>query len=469
MSIFARGNWSVFGVEPDSLLTFLDSLREPLRCFRVSQLAAGAAIKFHGETTVGINPFVSPRLDEADGARPADDVMALIKETEEATTFPAVSLIDLGGVLPHIPHTENMSIGNKAYAFWMVVNDPKDVTDPASKKESLSYEQMGRPFKFLAKKEKEVIEADVNSSAVMSRKQFPVIVDFQHGRAYAESTSKDDINALRAILEELGAKTFSLCWSFGAAEWPSKFLNAVNKDTRFAAEMKSRADDLAKMLPDQVDKLEDKELEKIVSSFFAFTPLENGFVAGLGCPSMVRIHPVSDPVGVASPSVSFSLLGMTQDSGVAGANLTLIEPVVKKAKDGSEKTINKPMLSVDINDNVNNFDCGAALLRGFDMPQFKRHVKTSLKAQGHLDIKDFWAIWLADLHDAVLTVSDSIINALELNDGGNYGLARFEGGADSTEIEVKDDEVVVTVGGRKPEVKALQEENIPDAEVVEEE
>jgi hypothetical protein len=467
MSIFARGNWAVFGVEPDSLQAFQDSLNDELLRFKVSQLAAGVAIRMHGSTTAGINPFASPRLDETeDPEAPVDKVavMDLIKLTEQDQ--PAT--VNFGTVLGLLPSEETLSIGNKAYAFWLVINDPKDVTDPASKKEALSYQHMGRPFKFLAKKEKEAIEEQVNSSAVMSRKQAPVIVDFQHARVYVESTSKEDILALRDILEVLGAKTFSLCWLFGEASWPSKFLNAINKDTRFSSEMRSRADELSKLRKDQVDKLEDKELEKVVSVFFAFTPLENGFVAGLGCPSMVRIHPVSDPVGVANPSVAFSLLEMTQDSEIAGANLTLMEKVVKKVKGGGEKTVNKPQLSVDINDNVNNFDAGAALLRGFDLPQFKRHVKVALKAQGSMEIKDFWAVWLTDLHDAVLTISDSIADALDLNDGGNYGLTVFEGEGDSVEIKVKGDEITVTV--EEPATKKLQEEeNIPDAEIVDEE
>ena len=469
MGIFGRGNWAVFGVEPDSLQAFQDSLKDDIRRFKASQLAAGVAIKMHGNTTVGINPFGSPRLDEQeDSERPIDRlfVMDLIKALNEDESTPAI----FTAIYDFLPTEETLSIGNKAYAFWMVLNDPKDVTDPASKKEALSYKHMGRPFKFLAKKEKEAVEEQVNSSAVMARKQVPVIVDFQHARVYAETTSKVDILVLRELLEGLGAKTFSLFWSFGEASWPSKFLNAINKDTRFASEMRSRAEELAKLRPDQVDKLEDKEMEKIVSSFFAFTPLGNSFVASLGCPSLVRIHPVSDPVGVSSPSVAFSLLGMTNDSEVAGASLTLVEPVAKKIKGGGEKTVNKPLLSVDISDGVNNFDAGAALLRGFDLPQFKRHGKLALKAQGSLEIKDFWAVWLTDLHDAVLTISDSIADALGLGDGTvRFGLTMFESEGDSTEITIAEEKALPAPAAPELQDKAFPEEDVPDAEIVEEE
>ncbi len=455
--MFGRSNWAIFGLETDSAVfqSSLDSgnIKEFLQSTVLSET------KGTETESISINPFSAPRLDEEEDTPPSLD----------------------------------FSLGNGCYAFWLVLNGQKDVTDPASKKEGLSYRHMGRPFRFLAKKEKEIIEEQVNSSAVTSRQQFPVLLDFQHGRAYIENTSKVEILAVRELLEGLGVKTFSLCWSFGEAEWPSKFLNAINKDTRFASEMRSRAEELAKLRPDQVDKLEDKEMEKIVSSFFAFTPLGNSLVACLGCPSLVCIHPVSDPVGVSSPSVAFSLLGMTQDSEVAGASLTLMEPVAKKVKGAGEKTVNKPVLSVDINDNISNFDAGAALLRGFDMPQFKRHVKTALKAQGGLEIRDFWAIWLTDMHDAILAISDSIADALGLGDGTvRFGLVEFDSEGDSTEIEVKEDSGVVRVEQLNLDPHILNEakdtgeeraflvdalteaagsatdEDIPDAEIVEE-
>jgi hypothetical protein len=438
MSIFARGNWAVFGVEPDSMTAFQDGLKDDLIRFKASQLAAGVAIKMHGNTTVGINPFGSPRLDEDKHPEaPVNKVavMDLIKMMEQDQPF----TVDFGSVQEFLPSEECLSLGNKAYAFWLVVNDPKDVTDPASKKEAIAYKEMDRPFRFLAKKEKESVEAEVDASAVMARKQFPVIVDFQHGRVYAESTSKDDLLALRGLLANLGAKTFSLCWHFGKASWPSDLLTQVHADSRFTSEMKSRADELARLHPEQVEKLEDKETEKVVSSFFAFTPLGNGFVAALGCPSLVCIHPVSDPVGVSSPSVAFSILGMTNDSELAGASLTIIEPVTKNTKKG-EKVVHKPLLSVDIHNNVNNFDAGAALLRGLDLPQFKKHVKTALKAQGNrLAIKDFWSLWLNELHDATLTISDSITSVLSPEgEPGFYGLATMDTEADESTIEVKE-------------------------------
>jgi hypothetical protein len=434
MSMFGRGNWSVFGLEPDSLVDFLTNLAVDLQALKASQVMASVVTKLHEISTVGINPFGSPRLDE--DLRDTSAIAGLssfLAGIEKQETVP----LDLGSVKGLLPSQESLSLGNKGYGFWAVLNGPKDVTDPTSKKEDLAYKNMGRPFRFLGKKEKEAVEQQVNASAVMARKQFPVLLDFQHGRTYAEVTSKDDILALRKLLDGLGAKTFSLLWSFGGYSWPSDFLNDVSRSTRYANDMRSRADELAQLHRGEIDKLEDREVEKIVSSFFAFTPFGNGLVAALGCPAQICIHKASDPVGVASPSVAFSLLGMTQDSGVAGASLTIVDPVVKKTKGGGERIVNVPRLSVDVGTNVNNFDAGAALLRGLDLPQFKHHVKAALKAHGGLEIRDYWALWLDDLHDAVLSVSDCIMHTLELDGGrGCYGLTTFESDADINEVTV---------------------------------
>ena len=339
MSLFGRGNWSVFGVDPLTHDKFRENLNVTLLMTKVSQLVASVGARLHGESTIGINPFGAPRLNE--GIRDAGlvaDLDAFFRATEGDGTHP----FDLSSIEMFLPSEANMTVGYKSYAFWVVLNDYKDVTDPASKKEAIAYERMERPFKFLAKKQKEDVEAQVNASAVMARKQFPVLVDLHTGRVYAEATSTDDILAVRKIMEDLGAKTFSLCWNFGGYEWPNKFLNTILDNTRHSAEMMSRAEELAKKRPDEVDKLENKEMERIVSSFFAFTALENELVVALGCPALVQIHPVSDPVGVSNPSVAVSLLHMTNDSLVSGASITVHLPETKKVKGGGEKTVYRP-------------------------------------------------------------------------------------------------------------------------------
>ena len=103
---------------------------------------AAASVRLHANTAAwGINPFASPRLDE-DFERefPFDDVIALLKDIEEekTTSFHTETL------QAYLPSEKTLSLGNHAYGLWMVVNDPKDVSDPVSKKEALSYRLIGR-------------------------------------------------------------------------------------------------------------------------------------------------------------------------------------------------------------------------------------------------------------------------------------------------------------------------------------
>ena len=178
MSLFGRGNWAVFGVEPESWEKFQGSLKVTLQMVRVSQIFASISAKLHGQPTVGINPFGKPRLDEE--CRDAG-VLAQLDATLQGIEAGEAVPLDLSSIERLVPSEESMLVAYKSYAFWMVMNDHKDVTDPTSKKEAISYDHMERPFKFLTKQQKEDVEAQVNASAVMQRKQFPVIADFQTG------------------------------------------------------------------------------------------------------------------------------------------------------------------------------------------------------------------------------------------------------------------------------------------------
>jgi hypothetical protein len=201
--------------------------------------------------------------------------------------------------------------------------------------------------------------------------------------------------------------------------------------------MTKRADELARFRPDEIEKLDDKQMEKIVSTFFALAPLETELWAGLTTPARVRIHKPIDPVGVAAPSVAFSLLNMSNDAEVAAASVVFQELVIKNTKDG-EKTIRKDVFTIDINDNVNLEEAGAAMLRGFDLPQFKREVKTTIKAKGHITIRDFWYMWLDGLNTAVLEFIDNVTSTLEIEK--KYGLIVPEY-TSKEEVEVDEEEV----------------------------
>jgi hypothetical protein len=110
---------------------------------------------------------------------------------------------------------------------------------------------------------------------------------------------------------------------------------------------------------------------------------------------------------------------MSSDAEVASASVVFQELVIKNTKEG-EKTIRKDIFTIDINDNVNLGEAGAAMLRGFDLPQFKRGVKVAIKAKGRLTIKDFWYMWLDGIHTSILEFVDNVTSTLEIDK--KYGL-----------------------------------------------
>jgi hypothetical protein len=420
--LFARGQWAVFGIEASTMDNFQKALTDPLTVFEVSQLAASITTKFQSVAQTGITPYGSPRLDETlTDTEVISSMSEMLTEMDEDSYLireEDIALITEN--LKFIGSIEDYSLGNNKYGFWMVSNEYEDPTDPASKKEQIAYTDMERPFKFLVKEEKKSVEERVLATSILNRSQFPVLVDFQHGRVYVASSNADDVNSVNELLAKLGAKTFPLVWDFGTSYWPSIFLNKVAADTHFRADFKERADQLAKLPADAVEKLEDKQMEKIVNNFFALSKLDSEVWVGLTTPSKIRIHKPIDAVGVAHPSVAYSLLNMSNDAEVASAGVVFQEVVIKNTKVG-EKLYRNDLFTIDINDNVNLQEAGAAMLRGFDLPQFKKEVKTTIKAKGRMEPRDYWYLWLDGIHNSILEFIDNVTDVLEI-DKAKYGL-----------------------------------------------
>jgi hypothetical protein len=175
----------------------------PEQFFAISQREAVNLAKKDGVPTAGVNPFSHPRGDELD-------------------------------VPVQVSNAEDIRLGPQQFGFWFCINDYEDVTDPKSKQEQQAYELATKPFKFLKKEEKLQVEAAVKASAVMSRKQFPVLIDFVGERVYALTTTEEEIGLLREILEDkLELETFSMGWNFGSYDWPFKFLKEVWENNKF--------------------------------------------------------------------------------------------------------------------------------------------------------------------------------------------------------------------------------------------
>lgn len=379
--MFGRGNWAIFGVKADTQGAFETSLNDSKIAESVSQFHA----KKDNGLTFGINPYNVPRWDED------------------------TSFVD------DLVQTENFRLGPQQFGLWFVKNDHEDITDPKSKQEALAYANITKPFKFLNKEEKKMVNERVEASAVVCRKQFPVLIDFIGERAYALTTDVDEIIALRDILTELGVQTFNLSWVFDTPDWPGKFLNAVQSANKFPTQMAARADELRRFRKEDIEKLEDKMMESIVSNFFALAELDTGYWAGLSTPAKINLFPVSEPSSETSVSTAFTLLNLVDEAWVVSANVVFQQLDSKFTKDEDEKKFRTDVLSIDLNDKANISDAGCAALRGFDLPRFKKDMKRQIKEKTSLEISNYWMEWLIEMKGAVNFFIDNINETLKLN------------------------------------------------------
>src|SRR5271157_3830304 len=174
--------------------------------------------------------------------------------------------------------------------------------------------------------------------------------------------------------------------------------------------MAERAEELQRFRKDEIEKMDDKMMESIVSNFYALSELETGQWCGLTTPARIRLYAPADPIGTAGASLTFTLLRLSEDSEVAASSVILQKldsKIIKKTDE--ERQFRVDLFTIDLNDNINLLDSGAALLRGFDLPGFRKEIKTATKAQSSpLAIKDYWKMWLEGMSSAVFMFVDNV-------------------------------------------------------------
>lgn len=426
--LFGRGVWSIFGVRAASLDAFKAALADQKELLKTSQLVASVRTKFGGTASFGINPFGDPRKDE--GMTNLTDFTQLSAQiADQFATADAGFWKDYYG-----SDITEFELGDNQYGFWLVINDYEDVTDPKSKQEALAYKEATKPFKFLSKDEKKVIEANVIASSVLSRKQFPVLVDFNSELVYVASGKLEEVTMVRTIIESLAGEDFSMLWRFDTADWPTRFLNAVNDKNKFIGDMQTRADELTRFRPEEVEKLDDKMTESIISNFFSMSELETGIWAGLSTPARIKLFKPSEPISFNGPSMAFSILRDYEKAEVVAASVVFQNLESKFNKKDEEKQYRTDLFTLDVNDNINMLEAGAAMLRGFDIPTFKREMKKAAKhRETSLTIAEYWKEWLSGMKTAVLTFADNVTETLKIDK--SLGLQPFDGTTDSSEEE----------------------------------
>lgn len=420
--LFGKGNWAVLGLKIDSFQKFQATFQDPKKLFLASQLVGSIRTRFKHCYTVGINPFGSPRKDEVIADNPASvnlvsagvedihDFLELDKDFQATSVFDPL-LYEKGYGSKEEEFLLNSAVFG-TYGFWIVMNDYDDVTDVASKKEGISYEKLGKPFKFTAKEDKTMVEATTNKLTVPIRKQFPVIVDFQTGRIFAPVTSTPEIMLVRELVANLGAEVESTCWDFDSPEWTRLFLQYAFDETKFLTEFTKRAEDRARFSKNEVEKLEDKTMERVVSTYFACTELPTEQWVALKPSTKVKLWKTAEPISISDPTIVTSLVRKQPNPEIVAATVVFQELSTRVNKKSEEITVRSDVFTLTLDDNINNLDAGAALLKGFDLPQYKADIKRFLKQE--IKIADYWYQWLSGLRSAIEYLTNNVTEALDI-------------------------------------------------------
>jgi hypothetical protein len=420
--MFTKSTWAIFGINPDSQQAFVKTLNSIPTMYTLSQAFASATLNWQEEAPdlmVGINPFENPRKDEA-GEAPGINY---------ETVVPDRALFGVG------EEEFRLSADLPWYGLWVVINEVEDIDDIKSKQEQFSYSDCSRPFKFLAKDQKKGVEAKAEPDNIGTRKQFPVLLDFQTGRVYIESSNKEEVALVQPLLEDMGVIVTSLGWDFGDANWVQTFLNKVNLKNKFVKEMSARAEDIRRGV--DIEPLEDKVMENIVSNFFAATELDSGQWACLYPNAAIKLYESGEPVTVSDPSDAFNLLslGGTWYSTVYQSGVLFQELDSKFDKKGNEKQVRTNLFSFDLNQNWALSEEGAVLVRGFDVPNFKKDIlKNIRKSKQEQPVSFYWSEWLRLMNLGIYTLVDNI----NLTLGVKGGLTALEE-AGETKIEAEND------------------------------
>ena len=393
--MFVKGAWAILGVDPASKQEFLNSIYSTDKMYALSQsFAVATLLQKPGGPMVGINPFANPRKDEL-----GDPLGAAY-----AGTDPDPALFGVGEeefrISPDMPW----------YGFWAVINEGDDVDDIKSKREQLAYSEYSRPVKFLGKDQKKHVEGATKPKNVGTRRQFPVLLDFGGGRAYAGSANKEDVATVRNLLGNLGVGLNDLSWDFGDPDWAERFLVRVWGKNKFAEAMQSRADDIRRGIDIQPE--DDPGRERILKTFFALSELDSGQWAGLFPNAAIKLYDGGAPVTASDPSGAFNLLnlgGKAWNAAVCQAGVVFQELDSKFNRKGEERQFRTDLFAFDLNQSWGLPDEGAAVIRGFDAPAARKLIQKALrKAKQELPVAYYWSEWLRLLNQGVHVLADNV-------------------------------------------------------------
>jgi hypothetical protein len=424
--MFGRGTWAIFGLATESLETFRASLEDRTVMAAFSQMAAFAVTRQFSSDALGINPFNAPRLDEEypialECQEPLAQYAITEHEAGSEDSLPA-EILDCAGYA-HTAARFQLQDTMPWYGLWAVSNEWKDVSDVASIKEHRAYAVLERPYRFLQAIDKKSVDQQALGVTAAVRKQVPVLLDFNEGCVYIESSDQKLIHAIVVNLQRLGADVIRVAWTYSHPNWTAEILNRLYAGTKFQDEFVKRADEATRFKAKEIEKLEDRELESIVANFFSMTQLAGDLWVGISGPAQIRLHDTTPPIGVKAATTATTLLQMTDDAKVLSGAITFQERISFTGKDGAERTFRKDLLCVDVNDRINLTDIGSAMLRGFDLPSLRKDILREIRQTHDVpSIEQFWGNWLHELSNAVRTIEGTFRELLDIDGNQDAGI-----------------------------------------------
>jgi hypothetical protein len=438
--MFGRGSWAIVGLSKESLEAFRTSLEDRTIMVASSQMAASAITRHLNADALGINPFSAPRLDEEhtvglDHQRELAKYATSEKEARSNHNLPE-EILDCAGYGCTVEQFQ-LHPTMPWYGLWAVSNEWKDVSDLTSIKEQRSYVLMDRPYKFLQTTDKKSVDQETLGVTAAVRKQVPVLLDFNDGRVYIESSNKKLIQAIKEQLIQLGAEIIPVAWNYSLPNWPAEIVNKLYERTEYQRDFQKRADEATRFKANEIEKLEDKELESIVANYFSMTQLSSDFWIGISGPAQIRLHDASPPIGVKATTSATTLLNMTNDAKVISGGITFQERVSTTSKTAGERIFRKDILCIDVNDRINLTEVGAAMMRGFDIPAFRKDIQREIRHTKQApSIEQFWGNWLHEMSNAVRTIEATFRELLDIDGNQEAGILPMRVPADDQVLEL---------------------------------
>lgn len=439
--MFGKSTWAVIGINPDSLVAFRAALAVPSVMFECSQLVSSARSRYGSVDSLGINPFKEPRMDEGRTQQmpvtteQQEKLYAQLQiDTPEALQ---VAIDAYAGFFGEGEAAFRINDSLPWFGFWLCVNTQEDVSDINSIKEALAYDKLSCPYKFAGKTEKKVVDSEASGWAELWRSQCPVLLDFNLGRCYIGTSDQDNVMALRGLLTDLGVQTVSVTWKFEEGDWIAKFITTVagfrgdGTNNLFVDEIRKKAQDLKSGVEAEI--VQDPQLSRLLDKFYAVYDPGTGLQAALYPGASVTLYPTGGAVNVADPSDMINLMDSASGKAAITKSKLMIQEVVTRDTKTGVKQYRNDMFTFDLDPNCNLSDCGAAQLRGFDVPGFKRALQRELR-KGSLPIAQYWSEWLRLMNEGVMVFSDTLASVLGVDRSGEFGIISLGGPADGVTV-----------------------------------